>query len=113
MIQAARRFENVLGGNCAGRATNPTTTFWDSFRQFQFGIARFSHLAYPPARFATGSRLAVRDPRAAISNQGTQRTKGACALNQHAAVPCVKGTSYHFKVQGTTDDKQASQVACA
>ena len=32
-----------------------------------------------------------------LSNQGTQRTKGACALNQHTAVPSAKGTSYHLQ----------------
>ena len=30
-------------------------------------------------------------------HQGAQRTKGACALNQHTAVPSAKGTSYHLQ----------------
>ena len=37
-----------------------------------------------------------------LSNQGTQRTKGACALNQHTTVPSVKGTSYHLQPTNLT-----------
>ena len=32
-----------------------------------------------------------------LSNQGTQRTKGACALNQYKTVPNVNVTSYHLQ----------------
>ena len=32
-----------------------------------------------------------------LLNQGTQRTKGACALNLHTVVPRVKVTSFHFQ----------------
>ena len=33
-----------------------------------------------------------------LLNQGTQRTKGACALNVHTIVPRLKGTSFHFQI---------------
>jgi hypothetical protein len=44
-----------------------------------------------------------------LSNQSTQRTKGACVLSQHTTVPSVKGTSYHL--QGMPEQLRDEAVA--